>query len=213
MSENLAGVTLLAFGNGSPDIFASLSHSSGDTEIIYTELIGAAIFVTGFIAGVVILIKPFHVVWRNYLRDVLFFIVAVFVIDYCIHDQGYTLIEGILTVSIYIAYLVCVIVDHIRVKRQIEKYRKISEVLANEEILKKAEDLEEATEIKIHNRKDSSIILDEEIVKVFQQKFGAKPNDNLFTRFAKSLNPIEAESWHKSGVLMKILLVLKVSSA
>lgn len=40
MSENLAGVTLLAFGNGSPDILTSLSNLDGDTELMYCELMG-----------------------------------------------------------------------------------------------------------------------------------------------------------------------------
>lgn len=41
LSENLAGVTLLAFGNGSPDIFAALADYTGDTELLYAELFGS----------------------------------------------------------------------------------------------------------------------------------------------------------------------------
>lgn len=99
MSENLAGVTLLAFGNGSPDIFASLANTGGDTELMYCELIGAAAFVTGFIAGVIILIRPFKVVGRNYVRDSLFFVFSVLMIDRQIHDQRFSLLEGFGTVS------------------------------------------------------------------------------------------------------------------
>lgn len=222
MSESLAGVTLLAFGNGSPDIFASLSHSMGDTEIIYTELLGAAIFVTGFIAGCIVLIKPFKVVGRNYVRDVFFFMVAVVVIDYSIHDQGYTLIEGIATILIYIAYLVYVVTDHIRDKKQlVELQRKISsdnnslETVEGEEsieeITKLAEDLEEATEFKIHNRRDSSIILDEEILKIFDMHFDSAPNNNIFKTFVATLNPIDAAAWQESGWFGKSLMILKVS--
>lgn len=40
LSENLAGVTLLAFGNGSPDIFTALSDYEADTELLYAELLG-----------------------------------------------------------------------------------------------------------------------------------------------------------------------------
>lgn len=40
LSENLAGVTLLAFGNGSPDVFTALSDWNGDTELLYAELFG-----------------------------------------------------------------------------------------------------------------------------------------------------------------------------
>lgn len=40
LSENLAGVTILAFGNGSPDIFTALADFGGDTELMYAELMG-----------------------------------------------------------------------------------------------------------------------------------------------------------------------------
>lgn len=214
MSENLAGVTLLAFGNGSPDIFASLSNVSGDTELMYTELIGAAVFVTGFVAGIIILIRPFKIVGRNYVRDVLFFIVAALVMNYNINDQGYTLLEGFGTVSIYLLYIAYVICDHLWVKRKIEKLKQSVTVEEPEEvvkeILKKAEDLEESSEIAIHRRDDSSIILDEEITQVMKQKFGGRPNKDLFKTFVQSLNPVE--NWSTALWLEQVLMTLKVKN-
>lgn len=210
MSENLAGVTLLAFGNGSPDMFASISHSGGDTEIVYTELLGAAAFVTCFVAGCIILVKPFHVVSRNYVRDVFFFTFSIFVINYSITDQGYTLFEGIGTVMIYVAYLAYVIIDHILVKKKLENYKALSREVEDETLQKKAEDLEDATEIKIYSRKDSSTILDEEILKVFQAEFGRSPNENLVQTFRDTLNPIDVDLWKKSGIFSAWLQILQV---
>lgn len=40
LNENLAGVTILAFGNGAPDIFTAVANYQGDSEIIYAELLG-----------------------------------------------------------------------------------------------------------------------------------------------------------------------------
>jgi solute carrier family 24 (sodium/potassium/calcium exchanger), member 6 len=62
LSENLAGVTVLAFGNGSPDIFTSLAGAPrGRSELIFGELIGSGLFVTTVIAGAIITIRPFQV--------------------------------------------------------------------------------------------------------------------------------------------------------
>lgn len=214
MSENLAGVTLLAFGNGSPDIFASLSNSSGDTELVYCELIGAAVFVTGFVAGVVIFIRPFKIVGRNYVRDVMFFILAIVLISNCIHDGGYTLMEGVCTVMIYVAYLTVVVFEHFQMKKEARSIRKLSAAVENEEsagdILKLAEELEDINEIKIHSRRDSSIILDEDILSIFLKELHGGPNENIFKTFFESINPIDEQDWRESSNAMKILVVLKV---
>ena len=217
MSENLAGVTLLAFGNGSPDIFASLSNISGDTELVYCELIGAANFVTGFIAGAIILIRPFRIIGRNYIRDVMFFLFAVVLIDSFMDDENYTITEGICTVMIYVVYLCFVVYQHFQMKKEAQKIREMpitAENVSNASvagILKKAEQLEDATEIKIYSRKDSSVIMDEDILKVFQAVFRAiDPNEGLFSTFAKSINPFDKKNWDDAGCIGKVLMILKV---
>lgn len=212
MSENLAGVTLLAFGNGSPDIFASLAGSSGDTELVYTELIGAAIFVTGFIAGLVIFYRPFKVVGRNYIRDVLFFIFASIFISNAIHNQHYTIVEGACTVLIYVAYLACVVFDHFQMKREAQKLRRMSDSDSLDEsfdIMRKVDVLEDATEIKIYSRRNSNIISDDEILSVFRREFKGDANAGLLKTFLQSLNPLNKE-WRDAGWVARAFIVLKV---
>lgn len=49
ISESLAGVTFLAFGNGAPDVISALSASGGDADGIYLAigaLLGAGLFVS-----------------------------------------------------------------------------------------------------------------------------------------------------------------------
>ncbi|CAJ0842691.1 18033_t:CDS:10 [Entrophospora sp. SA101] len=70
LSESMAGVTFLAFGNGSPDVFSTFSamtHGSGSLAI--GELIGAASFITSVVAGSMAVISPFLVVGTWYVRD------------------------------------------------------------------------------------------------------------------------------------------------
>lgn len=53
LSESLAGVTLLALGNGAPDIFAAISAASGDedggsdgTLLVICNLVGSTLFIS-----------------------------------------------------------------------------------------------------------------------------------------------------------------------
>ena len=71
MSDNLAGVTVLAFGNGAPDIFSSLAGvSQRRPGLVIGELFGSALFLSSFVAGAVCVAAPFRVMWRPYARDV-----------------------------------------------------------------------------------------------------------------------------------------------
>lgn len=215
MSENLAGVTLLAFGNGSPDIFASLANFSGDTELMYSELMGAALFVTGFIAGLIIFLRPMKIISSNYVRDVMFFSFALFIINQCMTDLRYHLVEGVCTVLIYLAYLAVVIANHLRVKREVKKLRKLSTVhsvrSSAADFLKKADDLEAIAEIQIKSRKDSSVILDEDILRRFRLEFFKSANERLLKTFVQDVNPVDVQEWKEAKWIAKIFMIVKVS--
>lgn len=215
MSETLAGVTLLAFGNGSPDIFASLANTQGDTELMYTELLGAAAFVTGFIGGFVILTRPFKIIRRNNLRDVLFFLAAIIYIDLTIHDGTYSLWEGVATCSIYLVYIVYVLLDHLWMKNKVAKLRKMSSLVSvigarASDIQKEVIEMEEIVEIQIKSRRTTSVIEEPEILKVFTVEEREENKETLIRTFVKSLNPIDGD-WSESGKFSRIMMIVKVS--
>lgn len=88
LSDNIAGVTILAFGNGAPDIFTSVvSGAEGGGVMMFTELIGAGVFVTGIIAGSVALAKPFRVNLEPFMRDSCFYVLAIGWIAYITGDE------------------------------------------------------------------------------------------------------------------------------
>lgn len=87
LSDSIAGVTILAFGNGAPDIFTSLASDLDDSMIMFTELIGAGVFVTALIAGSVAVFAPFRVHWKSFLRDCSFYILSASWISYIVSDQ------------------------------------------------------------------------------------------------------------------------------
>ncbi|EME39427.1 hypothetical protein DOTSEDRAFT_75193 [Dothistroma septosporum NZE10] len=125
MSESMAGVTFLAFGNGSPDVFstfAAMSTNSGSLAV--GELFGAAGFITAVVAGSMALIRPFHVAKKSFVRDVGFFLVAAAFSMVFLWDGKLRFWECAAMVVYYIFYVAFVVVWHWwigRRKRQREK--------------------------------------------------------------------------------------------
>ena len=61
LSESLAGVTLLAFGGGAPDVFASLSSTTnggGEVGMGISVLLGASLFILSIVGAGVIFFAP-----------------------------------------------------------------------------------------------------------------------------------------------------------
>ena len=77
LSESLAGVTLLAFGNGSPDVFSTfIGMRTQSGEMAVGELIGAAGFISSVVAGSMAIMRPFSVPRYSFLRDVGFLLLT-----------------------------------------------------------------------------------------------------------------------------------------
>ncbi|KAL2064763.1 hypothetical protein VTL71DRAFT_3902 [Oculimacula yallundae] len=113
MSESMAGVTFLAFGNGSPDVFstfAAMSSHSGSLAV--GELIGAAGFITAVVAGSMALVREFKVGKKTFVRDVGFFIVAASFSMVFLADGALHLWECCTMVGFYLFYVVVVVVWH-----------------------------------------------------------------------------------------------------
>ncbi|GAB1191461.1 hypothetical protein APSETT444_000640 [Aspergillus pseudonomiae] len=113
LSESLAGVTFLAFGNGSPDVFstfAAMKSNSGSLAI--GELLGAASFITSVVAGSMALVRPFKVARRSFVRDVGYFIVAVSFSMLLLADGRLHAWESAAMVTLYCFYVVLVVTWH-----------------------------------------------------------------------------------------------------
>lgn len=96
MSENVAGVTLVAFGNGAPDIFSSLAYLESNTHRLYADIFASALFVVLIVAGVIFYGFPFAAQPYLLLRDVLFLLLDICVIDFIIKkDNALSLIDSV----------------------------------------------------------------------------------------------------------------------
>ncbi|EAQ93280.1 hypothetical protein CHGG_01515 [Chaetomium globosum CBS 148.51] len=113
LSESLAGVTFLAFGNGSPDVFstfAAMGSNSGSMAV--GELIGAAGFITAVVAGSMALVREFKVSKRTFVRDIVFFIVAISFTMVFLADGELHLWECFTMIGFYLFYVMVVVGWH-----------------------------------------------------------------------------------------------------
>lgn len=111
LDENVAGVTFLAFGNGSPDLFSTFSAMrAGSGSLAVGELLGAATFIVSCVVGSMCIIKPFHVHRAPFLRDVGFFTLSVGMVLLILYDGQVRMLESGLLVVIYLTYVTTVVV-------------------------------------------------------------------------------------------------------
>jgi sodium/potassium/calcium exchanger 6 len=132
LDEHVAGVTFLAFGNGSPDVFATFSAlrtNSGSLAI--GELLGAASFIVSCVVGSMCIIKPFRVNRGPFLRDATFFTISVTMLLLILLDGVIHAWEAALLVLLYFTYVLIVVVDnwweHRREKKRLLEARMRSE--------------------------------------------------------------------------------------
>lgn len=111
LDESVAGVTFLAFGNGSPDVFSTFSAMRANSgSLAIGELLGAASFIVSCVVGSMCIIKPFRVNRGPFLRDVGFFTVAVALLLVILWDGRIRPWEAWVLVALYIFYVAIVVV-------------------------------------------------------------------------------------------------------
>ncbi|KAF9960698.1 hypothetical protein BGZ72_006268 [Mortierella alpina] len=110
LSESVTGVTFLAFGNASPDIFSTFSSvGSGKGTLAVGEIVGAASFVTSVVVGAMAIVKPFKVSRAPFLRDLIFFTGCIVYILYVVVTKKITFVQSILLLVAYAAYVTVVV--------------------------------------------------------------------------------------------------------
>uniref|UniRef100_A0A672UWX8 Solute carrier family 8 member B1 n=1 Tax=Strigops habroptila TaxID=2489341 RepID=A0A672UWX8_STRHB len=110
LTSPLHGVTFLAFGNGAPDVFSAVVAFSNPRTagLAIGAVFGAGVFVTTVLAGGIALVKPFTAASRPFLRDVIFYMLAVFLTFLVLYFGRITLGEALGYLGLYIFYVLTV---------------------------------------------------------------------------------------------------------
>ena len=132
LDENVAGVTFLAFGNGSPDVFATFAAMRTDSGgLAIGELLGAASFVTSCVVGSMCIIKPFKVDRGPFLRDVGFFTIGVVLDLIVLWDSKLEAWESVGLVGLYLLYVSVVVVGSWWERRK-QRIKRLEELIRDE---------------------------------------------------------------------------------
>lgn len=113
LSADVAGATLMAFGNGAPDAFTAWNaiENASDFSLVLSELLGAAIFVTTVVLGAVILSsrRDCSLDPKPFARDATTLALSVFAIAACVLDGRIQLVESATVVGLYALYVLYII--------------------------------------------------------------------------------------------------------
>ncbi|OAD73985.1 hypothetical protein PHYBLDRAFT_64931 [Phycomyces blakesleeanus NRRL 1555(-)] len=109
LSESLAGVTILAFGNGSSDLFSTFSAmNSGSGSLAIGELIGAAFFIVAVVSGSVGIIRPFKSKRITFMRDAPFLAGATLILGWVVYIERIEWYHGLALILYYVTYVLVV---------------------------------------------------------------------------------------------------------
>lgn len=220
LSQNIAGVTFLAFGNGAPDVFSAIAAISnakdGDAGLAFGALFGAGVFVSTVVAGLICIAQPFQSVQRPLLRDLIFFLVAGFWAFYVVWDGRITLFETMGFLGLYVLYIFVVLFGRylnrkLRERRgdtvrrnhfssnniQTIKNRANSSIVVNEDV--NDDDNEEARPL-LRNENSPMAIAEEDETTDYTNK----------SALLAALQPYDPKEWGESKFLNKTLILFKV---
>ncbi|GAB4835851.1 Cation/calcium exchanger 5 [Ancistrocladus abbreviatus] len=103
----MGAVTLLALGNGAPDVFASLAAvRGGHPRTGFGAILSAGTFVSAFVVGfVAIYAAPFRVDPAPFVRDVLFYLIAALFLFYVYLSGELYIWQAIGFVGFYLCFV------------------------------------------------------------------------------------------------------------
>lgn len=225
LSENIAGVTLLAFGNGAPNFSGSIFDPDKDSELMYSETLGSASFMIGVIAGLIALSKPFKVIRKDFIRDGIFLMLSVTIVQALIFDGHYSMTDAVVTLGLYSIYLTYVFIEYRLEKKKMEKFivhYRISAPMPfmhltsiRPEIQAQLQRIEEQLQFQLHDKDNLPLNINTTrtalIIPQTDTKF-RDTNHQLFQLFVHELNPMKScklrPYWKIPLTILQIIILL-----
>ncbi|KRF81190.1 uncharacterized protein Dvir_GJ26498, isoform B [Drosophila virilis] len=236
MNEHLAGVTIMALGNTLPDMFANMCAIYDDVPI-FGNCLSSALFVTMFTGGLVCYLSPFQMSAYNTVRDLLFFIFGIMLLEFCIiREQGITIAECIIMITLYAIYITVNVLDVYFLKRTLKSLRReidaLYELPVSEEVKekrstvqKKYDLLSQNNRVTILQRKSNSdntgtfgymtkvgnvrVTIDMEANRNMHYTRASSKNHRLFQEFFSAILPIKMNEWRQATMLLRAYYIAR----
>ncbi|XP_046594256.1 putative sodium/calcium exchanger 7 [Neodiprion lecontei] len=226
LSDNIAGVTILAFGNGAPDIFTALVAPAEETVVMFNELIGAGVFVTTVIAGSIAVVQPFRVKFRPYIRDTTFYVGAVCWIAYVIGDESVHIWEAMSLIFVYVGFIVVVVIGQMIDNRKNVTQDRIPS-LYDRTVLKtylvnrdetliprlptraKAVGLQSKLDIVLDVERKNALAKDDTTEDSSVDDGASRRPQGLYREFLFDVSPMNMEDWSEASKCTRIYIILR----
>lgn len=110
MSQNLIGLTIVACGTSLPELVTSIvAAKKGEVDMALGNVIGSNVFNILFVLGMASLISPIAFIFENIIDIVVLVVFSMIVLYFGFTKQKIDKKEGILMLTLYVIYLVYII--------------------------------------------------------------------------------------------------------
>ncbi|XP_017044369.1 mitochondrial sodium/calcium exchanger protein isoform X2 [Drosophila ficusphila] len=229
MNEHLAGVTLLAFGNSSADLFSNLASVNADVPVVANSF-AAALFVSMVSGGLICYMCPFKMNAYESARDILFLIFSLMVFEHFL-ESGSHLAEGeFISVNITDVYLIRRALKQTNAEidaildgkvtpakrkrlQELEKLREAYSQNARVEIFERSSSGPTINKMRYTTRPmtlNTRISVDRRATRNVLYNRTRGPNWGLFSDFFVALRPITCVKWRKANMIERAMMVVQV---
>eukprot|EP00792_Barthelona_sp_PAP020_P006636 TRINITY_DN3044_c0_g1_i3.p1 TRINITY_DN3044_c0_g1~~TRINITY_DN3044_c0_g1_i3.p1 ORF type:complete len:561 (-),score=120.55 TRINITY_DN3044_c0_g1_i3:111-1793(-) len=111
LSEATAGSTLLALGNGAPDVFSIIAGTSDEgAELAIGGALGSGLFISCLVMGAVCMVSKVQLDPFPFMRDAITYLVATVLMFFILPKQSIDFTESVAFLVFYFTYVMSVVV-------------------------------------------------------------------------------------------------------
>ncbi|XP_033155644.1 mitochondrial sodium/calcium exchanger protein isoform X2 [Drosophila mauritiana] len=239
MNEHVAGVTLLAFGNSSADLFSNLASVNANVPVFANSL-AAALFVSMVSGGLICYMSPFKMNAYESVRDILFLIFGSMLLQYFLASSEHVSETSFIVMFlVYIFYILVNVVDVYLIRRALkttnaqidallvgemtpEKRKRLSELERNQAIYSRDMEVEifERTNsgpninkiryTTLRMGRSTRISIDKKATRNVLHNRALGRNWGLFKDLFRVLRPINREKWRKGNIIKRAFMLTKI---